>query len=76
MSKALVVNTKYILNFVSFPIIGSLMKNNIPNKLLSGPKTAEELSENTEIIPDKLFRYMRAVSCFGLFDYDPSNNRY
>ena len=76
MSEALLVNTKYMLNFMSFPIVGSLVKNNIPNKLLSGPKTAEELSENTEIIPDNLFRYMRAVSYFGLFDYDPSSNRW
>ena len=61
---------------MSFPIVGSLVKNSIPNKLLSGPKTAEELSENTDIVPDRLFRYMRAVSYFGLFDYDPSSNRW
>ena len=76
MSEALVVNTKYMLNFMSYPIIGSLVKNKIPDKLLSGPKTAEKLSEDTEIIPDKLFRYLRAVSFFGLFDYDPSSKRW
>ena len=61
---------------MSFPIIGSLVKSNIPIKLLSGPKTVEELSVNTEIVPDKLFRYLRAVSYFGLFQYDPLTKKW
>ena len=76
MSEAINVLGKYLLNFMAFPIISTLVDNQIPKKLLAGPQTAEELSANTEINPEKLFIYLRAVSQLGLFNFDSSTNKW
>ena len=76
MSEGIHVIGKYLLNFMAFPIISSLVKNQIPVKLLAGPQTAEELSINTEILPEKLFIYLRVVSQLGLFNFDSSTNKW
>ena len=76
MSEGINVIGKYLLNFLAFPIVSALVENQIPNKLLAGPQTAEELSANTEINPEKLFVYLRAVSQLGLFNFDSSTNKW
>lgn len=67
--------TELLVNFVTLPVISTLTKNSIAEKLQDGPKTAEELCISTSMIPSKLFRYLRLASVSGYFAVD-SNKRW
>ena len=76
MTEELNLHLKFLLNHMALPVISALIHFNIPEKLLEGPKSTEELSENTDIQPEKLFRYLRLVSHFGIFKYDSASNKW
>jgi precorrin-6B methylase 2 len=76
MAEDIQLHFKFMLYSMSFPIITALVKNNIAEKLQELPKTVEELCESTPMLPEKLFRYLRAISSLGLFSYDPSSKKW
>ena len=51
-------------------LISIVLKLNIPEQLESGPKSIEELTENTNIIPDRLQRYLLQLESSEIFSYD------
>ncbi|CAG9319918.1 unnamed protein product [Blepharisma stoltei] len=62
------------------PQLGALLYSaldfNIPKLLSLGPKTAEDLSQETQVISDKLERVLLALESAGIFEYDEQSRRF
>jgi 2-polyprenyl-3-methyl-5-hydroxy-6-metoxy-1,4-benzoquinol methylase len=76
MAEDFQLNLKFLLYGMSLPIISSLVKNHIAEKLQESPKTTEELCSSTEMESEKLFRYLRIASSFDLFKHDQISNKW
>ena len=57
-------------------IIPVIVNYNIPEKLIESPKTTEELSSGTEIIPEHLYRYLSVLETIEIFKLDPSSGKW
>ncbi len=50
-----------------------VVKLGVPDRLASGPKSAEILARELKVHPDRLFRVLRALASFGVLTLDASD---